>query len=163
MSIRFSADEVLEMAEQIERNGGVFYRHAAEFCEEGREMLLDLAKEEDKHLALFQGMRSKLSPEQADTAVFDPDGEGSLYLNAMADGHVFDLRGGDPAKILKGNESILDICQIAIHAEKDSIVFFAGMKDMVPESLGKEAMDVLIREEMKHIRWLHDRLTKEGE
>ena len=30
MSIKFNADEILEMAEQIERNGVLFYRTAAE-------------------------------------------------------------------------------------------------------------------------------------
>ena len=36
----------------------------------------------------------------------------------------------------------------AILAEKDSIVFYLGMKDMVPEALGQSHLDAIIKEEM---------------
>jgi len=160
MGIRFNADEVLEMAAQIERNGGVFYRAAAENNEEGRELLLKIAEQEDEHLALFEGMRAKLPAREAEATAFDPDSVASLYLKAVADGKVFDLPGGDPAKVLKGNESLDDIINIAIQAEKDSIVFYVGLQELVPASLGKDRVDAVIREEMKHILWLNDRRSE---
>ena len=49
MAIPFNADEVFEMAEQIERNGGMFYRAAADKFPAVRELLLKLAKWEDDH------------------------------------------------------------------------------------------------------------------
>ena len=159
MGIRFNADEVLEMAARIERNGAVFYRCAADQNEEGRELLLEIARQEDQHLALFESMREDLAGKAVEPGAFDPDGEASLYLKAMADGHVFDLAGNDPAKQLKGNETLNDIINIAIRAEKDSIAFFTGMKDLVPASLGGDKVDALIKEEMKHIVWLTDRKT----
>ena len=157
MPIKFNAEEVLDMAAQIERNGGVFYRHAAKNNEEGRELLLRLAEQEDEHLALFERMRDELTSAESEGTAFDPYEEASLYLKAMADAHVFDLKGGDPTRMLKGDESLDDIIHVALRAEADSIAFFLGMKDLVPDSLGRDRVDSLIKEEMKHIRWLHDR------
>ena len=40
---------------------------------------------------------------------------------------------------------------MAIGLEKDSIVFYLGMKEMVPERLGGSRIDGIIREEMRHV------------
>jgi len=40
---------------------------------------------------------------------------------------------------------------MAIGLEKDSIVFYLGMKDAVPERLGRSRIDDIIREEMSHV------------
>ena len=52
MSITFNADEIFEMAEQIERNGAKFYREAAENASDAdvKEMLLSMAAMEDGHV-----------------------------------------------------------------------------------------------------------------
>lgn len=153
MGIKFNADEAFEMAEKIERNGGIFYRKAAEINAEGKELLLTIAEQEDLHLKLFQDMRADLAASDADATAFDPYNEAAMYLQAMANGHVFDLN----ASILKGGESLDEIIEIAIRAEKDSIAFFVGLKELVSETMGRGKMDDLILEEMKHIRWLTDR------
>ena len=51
-----------------------------------------------------------------------------------------------------------DILKAAIGAEKDSIVFYLGMKELVPEKLGKDKLDGIIKEEMAHIKLLSSRL-----
>jgi rubrerythrin len=160
MSLLLNADEVLEMAAQIERNGAIFYRTAAKNNPGHEELLLEIARQEDAHLALFETMREDLSALEADPTIFDPDGQGILYLKAMADGHVFDLKN-DPADILKGSESIEDVIALAIVAEKDSIAFFVGLKEYVPEVLGSDKIDELIKEEMQHVTWLHEKLEQE--
>jgi len=157
MSMVFNADEVLAMAAQIERNGGAFYRRAVEISEGAGELLLQIAEQEDLHLALFQGMREELSATEAGETTFDPNNEAVLYLNAMADSHVFDLDEDNPKDLLKGDESLDDIFTMAIQAEKDSIAFFVGLRELVPESLGRGKVDDLIREETRHIRWLVER------
>ena len=55
-------------------------------------------------------------------------------------------------------KSMKEILKSAIEAEKDSIVFYLGMKDVVPESLGKSRIDHIIKEEMGHIRSLSKEL-----
>jgi rubrerythrin len=103
-------------------------------------------------------MRDTLKEGDRRPTTFDPDDETSLYLHAMADGHVFDVRV-DPADKLTGEESAKDILQLAVGQEKDSIVFYLGLKDMVPEVMGKEKIDEIIREEMRHIGFLNKEIV----
>jgi rubrerythrin len=89
---------------------------------------------------------------------FDPDGQAALYLRAMVDGHVFDVRA-DPVELLTGKETVADILGMAMGMEKDSIVFYLGMKEMVPETLGKNRIDDIIKEEMGHLALLSNELA----
>ena len=146
--IVFNADEIFEMAEQIERNGAKFYRKAAESIADARDLLLRLAAMEDEHERTFAAMRSELSEDEKTPLTFDPDNEAALYLQAMADGNVFK---SDPSESLSGNESILDILKTAIGLEKDSIIFYTSMKDVVPKTAGKEKVDAIIKEEIGHV------------
>ncbi len=160
MSIPFNADEIFEMAEQIERNGARFYRRAAEGTAEqqNRQLLLDLAGMEDEHEKTFASMRAHLADAERRATVFDPEGQAALYLRAMADGYVFDIKA-DPAGLFTGNETMENILQKAIGMEKDSIVFYLGMKELVPKGLGKDRIDAIIKEEMDHITSLSKQLA----
>ncbi len=53
MVMPFNADEVFEMAEQIERNGARFYRAAAKKIPEVSQVFSDLAAMEDEHEKTF--------------------------------------------------------------------------------------------------------------
>ena len=52
-----------------------------------------------------------------------------------------------------------EILKEAILAEKDSIVFYLGMKELVPENFGKTKIDAIIKEEMAHINLLSSKLV----
>jgi len=160
MSSPFNPSEILEMAEQIERNGARFYRRAAEGTVDSRnrQLLVHLAAIEDEHEKTFASMRANLTDAEQETTVFDPEGQAALYLRAMADGHVFDVKA-DPAKLLTGKETMEDILQKAMGMEKDSIVFYLGMKELVPERLGKGKVDAIIKEEMNHLASLGSELA----
>lgn len=160
MSIYFNADEIFEMAEQIERNGAMFYRLAAEKAEnlKVRQRLLDLAAMEDEHEKDFAAMRASLTKREREPTAFDPDGQGALYLRAMADGHVFDMKS-DPATWMREERTTEEVLRTAIELEKDSIVFYLGMKDMVPEWLGRDRIDAIVKEEMHHIALLNKDLV----
>jgi rubrerythrin len=160
MSTPFNADEILEMAEQIERNGARFYRRAAEGAVDprNRQLLLDLAAAEDEHEKVFASMRADQAGKRREMTAFDPDGQAALYLRAMVDGHVFDVRA-DPVELLTGKETVADILGMAMGMEKDSIVFYLGMKEMVPETLGKNRIDDIIKEEMGHLALLSNELA----
>ena len=160
MSFEFNADEILAMAEQIEGNGARFYRRAARLVNDVSvsSLLQELASWEDVHQKVFASMRDTLKEGDRQPTAFDPEDETSLYLHAMADGHVFNV-SVDPANKLTGEESAKDILQLAIGQEKDSIVFYLGLKDMVPEVMGKEKIDEIIREEMRHIGYLNKEMV----
>ena len=153
MGLGFNANEIYEMAEQIERNGAKYYRDAAEAVtnEADKKFLIELAVMEDDHEVTFADLRKNLSAEDKEVVTFDPDDEAAQYLKALADTRVFyqkDIDLSSMAGILKG----------AITAEKDSIVFYLGMKDMVGGTRGKGRIDAIIKEEMKHIKLLSSRL-----
>lgn len=160
MSITFDAFEILEMAEQIERNGVKFYRKAAQGVSDQNmcRMLLSLAEMEVEHEKIFAGMKKQLSEETKEPQVFDPENEIALYLHAMANSHVFNLNR-DLSKELKGHENAEEILTLAIGAEKDSIIFYLGLKDFVPVEAGKDKVEAIIREEMGHITFLNQRIS----
>jgi len=150
----FTADDVFEMAEQLERNGAKFYRTAAENVSDpkSKELLIELAAMEDEHLKTFASLKADLTEAEKTTTVFDPEDESALYLRALADTRVFFEKEIDVS-------SMKDILKAAILAEKDSIVFYLGMKDFVPDQLGKNRLDTIIKEEMGHIRILSKELV----
>jgi rubrerythrin len=154
MSYDFNADEIFEMAEQMERNGAKFYRDAAENVADSanKELLTGLSKMEEAHEKMFKSMRSELTAAEKASTVFDPSGEASLYLRALVDSRVFFKKEIDV-------KSMVEILKSAIEAEKDSIVFYLGMKEEVPENLGKNRIEAIIKEEMGHIRLLSKQLV----
>jgi rubrerythrin len=160
MAIKFSADEILEMAERMERNGARFYRRAAECnaAASAREMLLALAAMEDDHEAAFGDMRDQLSNEERQPTAFDPDDEEGMYLSAMTDVHVFDTKT-DACDLLTGSESLEQILHTAIGMEKDSVVFYLGLKPLVPARLGLAWVEHIIAEEMRHLSDLSKQLA----
>jgi len=153
MSYEFSADDIFEMAEQLERNGAKFYRTAAEKVADtsAKELLIGLAVMEDEHEKTFVSLRAELSEKEKAATVFDPEGESTLYLRSLADTRVFFEKEIDIS-------SMKDILKAAIEAEKDAIVFYLGMKDLVPDKLGKDKLEIIIKEEMGHIRILSKEL-----
>ncbi len=152
---KFNAKEILEMAEQIERNGYDFYKKAAADVKEAdiKGFLTELADMELKHEDFFKGMKDALSKAEKEEVVFDPYEETALYIQALADTRVFYQKEIDTT-------SAEEVLKEAIVAEKESIVFYLGMKDMVPEKSGKEKIDEIIREEMKHIQIISNQLLK---
>jgi rubrerythrin len=155
MSYDFNADEVFEMAEQMERNGAKFYRNAAEYTQDpaNKKFLQELAAMEDEHEKIFKSMRAELSAKEKESTVFDPEGEATLYLRALADTRVFFEKEIDVTSMKK-------ILKSAIEAEKDSIVFYLGMKEAVPEKFGRAKLDHIIKEEMGHVRLLSGKLVE---
>jgi rubrerythrin len=157
----FNAGEIFEMAMEIERNGAKFYRKAAEgkAGQTSKGLLLRLADMEVQHERTFAAMRDMLTTVETTSATFDPDDEAVLYLQAIADGHVFNAKV-DPSALLTGKESAADILKTAIGLEKDSIVFYLGIQDLVAKSLGRERIGHIIREEMTHVTLLSAELKK---
>ncbi len=161
MAVRFNAEEVLNMGIKIEENGAAFYRKAAstQSDEGNRKFLENLAGMEDEHKRTFTGMKESITPGDKEEKSYDPYDEISLYLDAMADAH-----GGegspDVAASLTGDETMKDIVNIALDLEKKSILYYVGMKERVPQRLGRDKIDSIIGEERKHVAQLRDVLKK---
>lgn len=155
MAYAFNAGEMFDLAIRIEENGSRFYRRAAQLQSDpqNRSMLEKLATMEDHHKSTFEKMKNQISEAEKTATVFDPLDESAQYLIAMADSHGGE---GSPAVAdsLTGKESIKEIVDIAIGLEKESILFYLGLKDFVPPNFGLEKLDGIISEERRHIAQL---------
>ncbi len=159
MSVYFNAEEILDMAEQIERNGQRFYRRAAEIVKDipAQKLMLQLADMEVEHEKTFSKMKTELSEQESSPTIYDPYIESLLYLKAMADDQVFDMKSDMSAK-LTGKETVEELLRTAIQKEKDSVVFYIGMKELVPANLGQSKIDEIIKEELSHVSLLSNTL-----
>ena len=161
MGIQFNADEVFEMAEEIERNGATFYREAAGKTtnQDMKDLFLSMAAMEDTHLTTFEAMRKELGEQEKQETVFDPYGEASLYLQTLADSKGSEgMRS--PTEKLTGNESEAELLNIAIGAEKNSVLYYVGLRDMVTAKAGKDKVDAIIKEEVRHVADLRRQLNQ---
>jgi rubrerythrin len=148
----FTATEALEMAMEIEKNGEVFYNAvAAKVTNENTKTLFkELAAQEKKHFAFFQKLaghvQSAPSPSGADYDQYD------IYLKATLDNALF----SGPDKALAAAEQAQDqkaALQVAIGFEKDTLLFFYDLREMIGEA-DRKMVDAVIGEEKAHLRRL---------
>ena len=152
MGVELNADDVFEMAEQIEKDASAFYQHAAAATADPtcRQALLKLAAMEDEHVLVFGAMKTHLAAQGWTRAPVEGGNEiadnWAMLSNLLASGVKEHL-----AEYFASPATSQDILRKAIEFEKDTIVFLAGMKNMLPDSAEKERVEGIIREEVGHI------------
>ncbi len=163
MDTIFDIDKIFEIVKNMELDGAKFYRQAAEKTsnEDIKQVLLDLAAMEDGHLKIFEQMRKELSEQNKNKNLLASDNQAALYLKTMTDN-----RGGEsiksPLERLSGNETIKEILEIAIDGEKASVLFYIGLKELVPNRANKDQIEAVIKEEYSHLVALNLNLTVLG-
>ncbi len=164
MAITFNADEIFEMAETIERNAAEFYREAAKKTGDKavQKLFTDLAAMEDSHCQIFQEMRTQLGPGEKEQTTYDPENQAIQYLQSMADSHGTEGKKSRSEK-LTGKESMQDIYAIAINAEKDSVVFYTALKELISKDAGRDQVEAIIDEELGHLVLLKMQLANLGQ
>ncbi len=141
---RFSSQEVLGMAVELEKKGIAFYESLTlrTKTEDGRKVFRFLAEEEKQHLELF----SRLLGEIREFDFGDND-EVARYLGAIVEGGILAkvLEGGiDPERL-----DVLGALEIGIQVEKESILFYQGFLPLVP-STQRSWVEKIVEEEKKH-------------
>jgi rubrerythrin len=161
MALNFNAREIFDMGIQIEVNGKTFYETAAKKTAETsvRDFFKELAAWENQHVELFTELRDSLPAAAGAADIFDPNGEAEGYIRATGDSHVF-IRNTDIAGMVAGCKNPVEILDLALQFEKDSVVFYTTMKKVVAKNLGQDKVDRLIDEEIKHISLLTQRQAK---
>lgn len=160
MGIELDAIEVFEMAVRIEADARAFYERAASAATglRPRRILLDLASMEGEHELIFDAMKTHFSGAAPLPADADDEGWAAKNLptlvNLLASGVKEDL-----AQRFTGKEAGEQILRKAIEFEKDTIVFFAGMKAMLTDPTDKKRIDGIIKEELGHIVTLTSELA----
>ncbi len=157
----FRASEMLQMAIEIERSGLAFYEACAQAASDVRvrEVFEFMIGEEKRHIEVFRRMKEPLAHYELPETY---PGELQAYMRALIQERVF----GKPeagAQQATGVENPFQAIAMAIGFEKDSILFYSAMKQLVRPSEG-EAVDQVISEEQGHIRRLVElRATLEKE
>ena len=148
----FTAAEALEMAMEIEKNGEVFYTAVAEKSAdlEVQALFEDLAAQERGHYRVFQKMLGDVRPAlELPATEYD---EYQAYVQSALDNALF--AGPDKALALaKQAQDRETALRAALGFEKDTMLFFYDLRDMVSEA-DQEAVSNVIREEKKHLRRL---------
>lgn len=147
----FSAEDVIAMAVQIERNAEeVFRRAAKKTTDSSLSLLLEwLAEEEGKHATRF----SELKPGTKTTA-HDREIEalGRHLLKGILGDQTFSLKDVD----FSGMDDARVLLEAAIDFEKDTVLFYEMLRPFVQEKQDLEQLDGIIAEENNHIRILQD-------
>ncbi len=150
----FTAGELYDIAVGIEKNGAAYYGSLSEVAadEELKDIYRGLADMERHHIAVFQSLRAGAGSGPVVPPVDEAEYE--AYLKALIDSSVF--TDDSVAKQLARNAAGPgEALQLALGAEKDSILFYSEMRDLVPQR-EREAVERIITEERKHVRELSD-------
>ena len=147
-TVGFSLDDVLQLAEQMEHNGARFYRIAADATADPqrKHVLLGLSEMEQFHEQSFAKARSELTP----TIEADTDEVLADYVRAWVDGEVFD-RKPEAAIELAETGSLTEVIRKAIAMEKETISFYAGVRDLMTDDAGRQMVNGIMREELTHV------------
>jgi len=164
MSIYLNANEIFQVGVEIEKNGKLFYETAADQAQDGsaKELFQELAAWESRHIEFFEKLRDQLPEAAGQEDLFNSDPEMGLYIKATADSHVF-VKNKDVALLVSNLKHPIEVLDLAIQFEKDSVVFYSTVKMAVPEAFGRSQIDALANEEIKHIGILTREKEKLGQ
>ncbi|WP_026368555.1 ferritin-like domain-containing protein [Aminiphilus circumscriptus] len=146
-----TAEELRNMAIALEETGAKFYRNAAGLLSPGplADLFNRLADWEDRHRDFFYELG--FDTEAGEFVITDPDEETAAYLRVLAGSRVF---SAEP-KCLSGDAPTRrDILQDALDREKESVVFYSSLRQVVTSYRGKEMLERITREELHHLQVL---------
>ncbi len=153
MSISFSSSELINIAIDIETRGMAFYDVMSQSTEnaEARDLFRHLGDIERQHVQIFRDMLGEAGNYQPS----DSDSEEyAAYFKALVDSSVFtdDLI---PSGMAANIDSDIEILQLAIGVERDSILFYYLMRDIMPPRT-HPTVNKIIAEEKLHLRQLSE-------
>ncbi len=152
----FHAADIAKAAVEIEKKGQDFYGRVAEKAQTDsiKELFLHLRGEEKKHEAVFSELLKRLG--QVELPAWSTADEYAMYVDALIESHAL-FTGGLAEKYMADAADDETAIRMAMAFEKDTLLFFLEMKELVPES-EKEFVLQCIDEERLHIRQLKELL-----
>jgi len=153
MSISFSGSELIDVAINIERRGIAFYDIMAKSTDNpmARDVFQHLADMERQHIQLFQSMLDEADKYQPSEAYAE---EYAGYLQALVDSAVF-TDEVIASELASKADSDIEALELAIGAERDSILFYYEMRDIMPQR-AHPTVTKIIAEEKSHLRQLSE-------
>ncbi len=145
--------EIAQLGILIDKHGRAIYNAMARKFGSPKiqEIFRYLAQEEERHILVFQKILEK-------TGQYEPVGLGAdeyfAYMNALAGDYVFTQKGKgeEAARAITGEQEAIET---GIKFEKDSVLFYEGIKGAVPEHDHK-TVDELIKQEQHHLSQLYE-------
>ena len=148
MAASYSAKELIDIAIGIERRGIIYYDVIARSTEDAqaRAVFEGLARMERVHLATFQQMLEDVG------AAGVSEGEEEGYIATLLEDAVFtdDSVAADEAAEA---DSDIKAMELAINAEKDAILYYYELRDLLPDELAALVTRILT-EEKRHLAQL---------
>ncbi len=157
---KFSLNEVIEMAVQIEKSGYTFYETALkrkDLDEKSRELLTTLKNDEINHEQTFKKLRDDLDIN--DILAAGDWQQISSYLKNISDAHIF----AKPDMAINLATTAKDYKEIIINAitfEEDTLRYFHSLDKHVTDSKTKGIIRKIIDEEVNHVTKLRSFLQK---
>lgn len=145
---RYSLTEIVEQAVQTERLGYQFYTAMMERFRQDKglkDLFTTLASAEVTHERRFSDLKAKVKE-----APYEDMDDVSLYLRAISESQFF-LGREKSLPSLEGVKTVRDAVDFAIGFEKETLLYFYAVRDIVAE---KSVVDAIIAEEKSHIIWL---------
>jgi len=148
VSISFSGAELLNIAIGIERRGVVFYDILSKSSEDAlaRDAFGYLANMEREHIQIFQGMLGEAGSYQFPEG---SAGEYAAYFEALVENAVF-TDDAITSQLATRAKNALEALELAIASEKDSILFYYEMRDIMPKQ-AQLIVNKIITEEKSHL------------
>lgn len=147
--MKFSINEIIDMAVELEETGFNFYNKCAEkFSKEKTisELFMKLASEEKNHKEIFSSMLENISDKEGNF----PD-EYYDYLSAIISGRIF-KNDSDIDAFLQNVTGVDDVISAALTAEKDSVIWYSELKEVYnTDDQTITILNDIINEEKSHI------------
>lgn len=151
----FIIDDVLSLAEQLERNGERVYRQALGVIQAKHvaELVSWMADEEKRHAQWFCELKQKWVADSENPFTQEI---GQSMLSDMLGRQSFSLKQVDFSAI-KDEQELLTIF---IEFEEDTILFYEMLAPFIQEDTVKEKLACIIEEEQEHIRRITSHLQQ---
>ncbi len=145
----FTLTDICNIAIQIEQNGAATYLGASKTMKDPKlaEVLAWMAREEENHARWFESIQSDkvLTAEQ-----MKMEAVGRSLLQEIVQSNTFSLDND----VLKDTTQLSDLISQSIEFERDTILFYEILLDLLEDEDTIEKLNTIIREEHNHIKKL---------
>jgi rubrerythrin len=154
----FSANELLDMAIKLEKNGEAVYRNAISKVVQPEliAMMEWMADEEVKHANFFSKLKLELETNRANPFMEEMSRE--LFDDLLGDKN-FSLKEVDFSLI----ENSEDLIAIFIEFERDSVIFYKVLEPFIEDPAARKQLKEIIEEENCHIQSLQEFIDRQEE
>ncbi len=149
----FSAYEIIDIAEKLEKNGEKVYREAMDQTGDPslKELLEWMADEEVKHAEWFSELKSQVELNKDQLLIREMSGD---LVSEFVGDQSFSLKDVDFSAIKDSKE----LLEVFIEFERDTILFYEMLESFIIDKETGEKLNHIMDEEKTHISKLQELL-----